>query len=80
MPLKTFCRYFQLTVVTLTCSAAESYAVNRALSELTEGNLFQGLSSMIDADHVVATRQLKTLLILVKQVQHDDRAKQMKKR
>ena len=65
-------RYFQLTVVTPTCSSAETYGVNRALSELTEGNLFQRLSRK-DADHVVATRQLKTLLILVKQVQHDDR-------
>ncbi|NII85641.1 hypothetical protein FHT21_004768 [Pedobacter sp. SG908] len=29
--------------VALTCSEAESYGVNRVLSELTEGNLFQGL-------------------------------------
>jgi hypothetical protein len=31
------------TTVTLTCSEAESYGVNRVLSELTGGNLFQGL-------------------------------------
>ena len=41
MPLNIFCRYFQLTVVILTYSVAESYAVNRALSELTEGKLFR---------------------------------------
>jgi len=36
-------RAVQNATVMLTCSAAKSYEVNRALSELTEGNLFQHL-------------------------------------
>jgi len=40
-------------IVTLTCSAAESYEVNRALSELTAGSYGLTFQSRIKSDIII---------------------------
>jgi len=41
----TIISFFDLKRSILTCSAAESYEVNRALGEFTDAHLFQAFSS-----------------------------------